>query len=113
MSEPVTVVLRASVDPPVQNLASENRDTVDWSAIANVPSIVPGAGIEGGGSLTADVSIGIADGGIITAKLADNAVNAAKLADDAVDTAAIQNLAVTTGKLANSAVTSAKIADGT
>lgn len=113
MSNPVTVTLRASIDPAVQDISSEHRDTVDWAFVVNKPSIIAGSGIEGGGSLENDVSIAIADGGVTDVKLAAGVFTTSKIADSAVTTVKIDDLAVTTAKLANDAVTTGKIADGT
>lgn len=69
--------------------------------------------IDGGGlEILPNGQLGIANGGVTTAKLADNAVTEAKLADDAVSTDKIVDAAVTTAKINDAAVTEAKLADG-
>lgn len=57
-------------------------------------------------------TVKIADGNITTAKILDSNVTTAKIADSNVTTAKIADSNVTTDKLANSAVTDAKIASG-
>jgi hypothetical protein len=59
------------------------------------------------------ITIGVTNASISTAKLVDASVTTAKIADANVTTAKIADSNVTTAKIADSAVTSAKIADGT
>ena len=57
-------------------------------------------------------TVKIADGNVTTAKILDSNVTTAKIANSNVTTAKIADANVTTDKLANSAVTDAKIASG-
>ncbi|MGS4344881.1 hypothetical protein ACKUSY_04585 [Myroides odoratus] len=60
-------------------------------------------------SLLKDVTLGIADGAVTTAKIADGAVETAKIADGAVETAKIADAAVTNDKIDSGAVTADKM----
>ena len=66
----VNVVLRAGSNNVPQNLSAEDRDTVDWSKITNKPSVLPGAGLSGGGKLSSDVTLGLTPGSIPNGSLA-------------------------------------------
>lgn len=75
-------------------------------------SITGTEGLNGGGNLSANRSIGISDGGVSTNKIANGAVSEGKLADNAVTTNKIANANVTTIKIADGNITASKIADG-
>ncbi len=66
-------------------------------------------GLTGGGDLSADRSLSIADDGVTSIKLADDAVTSAKIAADAVTELKLLAGAVATDKLADDAVTKAKL----
>jgi uncharacterized protein YjbI with pentapeptide repeats len=74
----------------------------------------PGSGQITIGVTNASISTAkLVDASVTTAKIADANVTTAKIADANVTTAKIADSNVTTAKIADSAVTSAKIADGT
>jgi hypothetical protein len=90
---------------PASNLHAATKlyvDTADATKANTSTTVTGDDGLTGGGDLTANRTISIADSGVATAKIADAAVTTAKIADSNV----------TTAKIADDAVTAAKIADG-
>jgi hypothetical protein len=78
---------------------------------SNSISISSGTGLTGGGDLSSDRTISIANGGVNTTQLANSAVTTNKINNSAVTTNKINDSAVTTNKINDSAVTTSKIAD--
>lgn len=88
--------------PPAADLQAATKAYVDASVVTKVdPSraINTGTGLSGGGDLSANRTISIANGGVSTTQLADGAVSEAKIATGAVATAKIADGAVTPAKL--------------
>jgi hypothetical protein len=89
--------------------------TITDSIVGNeVTNATSGGGLTraGNGTASSPFTLGIADGGVTTARLADDAVTSAKIADGAITTIDLANNAVSTDKIANGAVTAAKLASG-
>ena len=89
---------------------TENGEILD-AVVPNDRTITAGTGLTGGGDLTTNRTISIADGGVGTTQLADLAVTTGKINDLAVTTTKIAANAVTTEKVNDKAVTTAKIND--
>lgn len=70
-----------------------------------------GLEVTAGGTLAADTTIGIKNGGVTTDHIAANAVTTAKIANDNVTVDKLASNAVTTAKIANANVTTDKVAD--
>lgn len=70
-----------------------------------------GAGLEGDGTLSSNVTINIANDGVVTAMIANDAVTGDKIADLSINTNHLIDGSVTTDKIANNAITHDKMAD--
>jgi hypothetical protein len=72
---------------PSSNLHAATKayvDTADATKANTSTTISAGDGLTGGGSLSTNRTLSIADSGVTTVKIADDAVTADKIADDAV-----------------------------
>jgi hypothetical protein len=118
-------VANGSQDPSTLEMAYADS-LLGGGSPGGITGVTAGMGLSGGGTsgtVTLDVgagdglevdgdSVGLADGGVTTAKLAANAVTTVELAADAVTAAKLATNAVTTAKLAANAVTTGKLATG-
>jgi hypothetical protein len=84
-------------------------DGIDNNSGGTVTAITAGAGL-GGGTITGSGTIGIANGGIVTAMIAPRAVGTAQLANDAVDTTRIADGSIVAADLGAGSVGAAQLA---
>jgi len=84
--------------------------TISGGAEGDITSVMPGAGLTGGGT-SGDVTLGIADGGVDAGMIGDGAVGTSELALSAVIEEKIASGAVTSNSIRNGAVSTADIAD--
>lgn len=101
----------ATVQTNVSALSSSTTAALATKADKTITISVSG-GLTGGGDLSANRTVSIADGGISNAKIADGSVSNGKIADGAVNVSKLADGNVTTSKIANSSVTPEKLSGG-
>jgi len=92
---------------------TSNGSTVSWKSIANlgdITDVTAGPGLSGGGT-SGNVTLQVANGGVVSAMIADGAVNTPKLGDRTVTRDKIAFGAIGPSQLENDAVDGPKILD--
>jgi hypothetical protein len=84
-----------------QALTLATQGTATTHAVRADRSIATAGGLTGGGNLTANLTLAIADAGVTGSKLADGSVSTAKIADGSVSTTKIADGSVTNPKIAS------------